>query len=72
MNFDKNSLSKLSKLSDDELTAIIKELALEAGVGGEKFHVSKSDLGKIRTFLTFATDEQIASLLKQFGGKNNE
>ena len=69
MNFDKNSLSKLSKLSDEELSAIIKELALEAGVGGENFQVNKGDLAKIRTFLTFATDEQIASLLSQFGGK---
>ncbi|MBO5715902.1 MAG: hypothetical protein J6S23_05870 [Clostridia bacterium] len=70
MNFDKKSLSKLSKLSDDELTQVIKELAREAGVGGDNFNVSKGDLAKIRTFLTFATDEQIASLLKQFGGKN--
>ena len=69
MNFDKKSLSKLSKLSDEELTSVIKELAYEAGVGGENFNVSKNDLMKIRTFLAFATDEQIASLLSQFGGK---
>lgn len=69
MNFDKKSLSKLSKLSDEELTSVIKQLAYEAGVGDKNFNVSKSDLVKIRTFLTFATDEQIASLLKQFGGK---
>lgn len=71
MNFDKKSLSKLSKLSDEELTSVIKHLAYEAGVGGDNFNISKNDLAKIRTFLTFATDEQIASLLKQFGGKNN-
>ena len=71
MNFDKKSLSKLSKLSDEELTSVIKQLAYEAGVGDKNFNVSKSDLTKIRTFLTFATYEQIASLLKQFGGKNN-
>ncbi|MBR2381733.1 MAG: hypothetical protein IKA84_04505 [Clostridia bacterium] len=69
MNFDKKALKKLSKLSDDELTAVIKELALEAGVGDANFNVSKNDLTKIRTFLTFATDEQIASLLSEFGGK---
>ena len=69
MNFDKKSLKKLSKLSDDELTAVIKELAREAGAGGDDFKVSKADLTKIRTFLTFATDEQIASLLSEFGGK---
>lgn len=69
MNFDKNSLSKLLKLNDDELGKVIKEIAKEAGVGDENFTVSKSDLAKIRTFLTFASDEQIASLLKQFGGQ---
>ena len=69
MNFDKKSLSKLSKLSDEELRSVIKELAYEAGVGGENFNIGKNDLAKIRTFLTFATDEQIAYLLKQFGGK---
>ena len=66
---DKNSLSKLLKLNDDELGKVIKEIAKEAGVGDENFTVSKSDLAKIRTFLTFASDEQIASLLKQFGGQ---
>ena len=69
MDFDKNSLSKLLKLNDDELGKVIKEIAKEAGVGDENFTVSKSDLAKIRTFLTFASDEQIASLLKQFGGQ---
>ena len=69
MNFDKNSVSKLLNLSDEDLADVIKEIAKEAGVGDENFNVSKSDLAKIRTFLTFASDEQIASLLKQFGGQ---
>ena len=68
MNFDKNSLSKLIKLNDDELGKVIKEIAKEAGVGDENFTISKTDITKIRTFLTFASDDQIASLLKQFGG----
>lgn len=69
MNFDKNSVAKLLKLNDEELSKVILEIAKEAGVGGESFTVSKSDLAKIRTFLTFASDEQIATLLKQFGGQ---
>lgn len=69
MNFDKNSLSKLLKLNDDDLAAAIKEIAAEAGVGGENFTVSKNDLAKIRTFLTFAGDDEINALLRQFGGK---
>ena len=69
MNFDKNSVSKLLKLNDEELSKVISEIAKEAGVGGEKFTIGKGDLTKIRTFLTFASDEQITALLKQFGGQ---
>lgn len=69
MNFDKNSVAKLLKLNDEELSNVIREIAKEAGVGGDNFTVGKSDLAKIRTFLTFASDEQIATLLKQFGGQ---
>jgi hypothetical protein len=68
MNFDKNSVSKLLKLNDEELANVIRDIAKESGIGGENFNVSKSDLAKIRTFLTFASDEQITNLLKQFGG----
>ena len=32
MNFDKASLNKLLKLSDDELIAVVKDIAREAGV----------------------------------------
>ena len=69
MNFDKNSVAKLLKLNDEELSNVIREIAKEAGVGGDNFTIGKSDLAKIRTFLTFASDEQIATLLKQFGGQ---
>lgn len=69
MNFDKNSVSKLLKLGDEELASVIKEIAKEAGVANESFAVSKSDLAKIRTFLNFASDDQISALLKQFGGQ---
>ena len=69
MNFDKNSLSKLLKLNDEELGKVIKEIAKEAGVMDENFTISKGDVAKIRTFLTFASEDQITSLLKQFGGQ---
>jgi hypothetical protein len=69
MNFDKNSLSALLKLSDEELTSVIKDIATEAGVGSENLKIGKGDLMKIRTFLKFANDDDIKSLLTQFGGK---
>ena len=69
MNFDRNSLSKLLALSDEELASVIKEIASEAGVDPSGFTVSKADIMKIRTMLSLASNEEIAQLLKQFGGK---
>ena len=69
MNFDKDSIRKLLKLSDDELGSLIKDLAKEAGGYGNDFSVSSADIKKIRAFLTFAKEDEIAALLKQFGGK---
>ena len=69
MNFDKKSLDALLKLSDDELASVIKEIAAEAGVGDENLKIGKSDLMKIRTFLSIAGEDEIKSLLNQFGGK---
>ena len=69
MNFDKNSLAALLKLSDEELISVIKEIGAEAGVGAKNLKIGKGDLMKIRTFLRFANDDDIKSLLTQFGGK---
>ena len=71
MNFDKNTIAKLQKMSDDELSFVIREVANEAGIDGKNLSISKSDIAKIRTVLALATEEDIAKLLGQFGGKNN-
>lgn len=71
MNFDKKSLSKLLALNDEELALVIKEIAAEAGVDGKSFSVSKTDIAKIRTVLSLASDSDIAQLLNQFGGSLN-
>ena len=69
MNFDKKSLSKLLALNDDELIKVLKEIAAEAGVVSDNFKISKSDVMKIRVFLSMASDDDIAQLLSKFGGK---
>ena len=71
MDFDRNSLSKLLKLSDDELILVIQEIAKEAGVEPQKVKVGKADIAKIRAVLSIASDDDIARLLGQFGGMNN-
>jgi hypothetical protein len=71
MNFNKESVSKLLKLSDTELASVLEELAREAGGGGEGFTVANADVKKIRAFLSLASEDEIASLLRRFGGTTN-
>lgn len=67
MNFDKKSLSKLVSLPDSELEAVITDIAKEAGVE-QKINIKKSDLNKLRAFLSVASEEDVLSLINRFGG----
>ncbi len=69
MNFNRSSLQKLLALPDAELAKVIAQIAEEAGVDKNNFSVSSADVAKIRTMLSLASNEDIAQLLKQFGGK---
>ena len=68
MNFDKKSLSRLVSLPDDELEAVITDIAREAGVEGQ-INVKNSDLSKLRAFLSVASEEDVLSLINRFGGR---
>ena len=67
MNFDKKSLAKLTSLPDEELEAVIFDIAKEAGVEG-KINIKKADLNKLRAFLRVASEEDILNLINRFGG----
>ncbi len=69
MNFDKKSLSKLLTLSDEDMTRVLKDIAKEAGIDPETLKIGKADIMKLRAFLSMASDDEIARLLSQFGGK---
>ena len=69
MNFDKQSLKKLLALSDEELINVLRDIAKEAGVDEKNLSIGKSDVIKIRAFLSMASEDDIARLLTQFGGK---
>ena len=71
MNLDRESLSKLLLLSDTEFEKVLREIAKEAGIDAENLVISRSDIARIRSFLSLAGDDDIARLLGQFGGKNN-
>ncbi len=68
MNFDKASLTKLLSLPDSELEAVINEIAREAGVT-EKISIKPADIKRLRTILSVASEDDIANLIKHFGGK---
>lgn len=67
MDFDKNSLKKLLTLSDEELMRVLEDIAREAGVE-KKISISKADVKKIRTLLSFASEDDIKNLINSFGG----
>ena len=69
MNFDRKSLSKLISLSDEELISMLKSIGRDAGIDTENLKIGKSDLLKIRAFLSMASDEDIALVLNKLGGK---
>lgn len=71
MNLDRNALTKLLALSDDELITVIKEIAVEAGVDQSTLSLTHTDIAKLRAALSFASNEEISAFVNQFlgGGK---
>lgn len=69
MNFDKKSLAALLSLNDNELTKVLKDIAKESGINSETLNISKTDIIKIRAFLSMASEDDIAKLLRNFGGQ---
>lgn len=68
MNFNRDSLKKLLSLGDEELAQILREIALESGVDVSSFSLGKTELTKLRTVLSLASDEDIAKMIAGFGG----
>ena len=69
MNFDKKSLEKLRSLNDEELIKVIKHIATEGGINPDTLKIGKSNILKIRMFLSMASEDDIANLISKFGGK---
>jgi len=69
MMLDKKSVDLLLRLGDDQLVAIIKKLASDAGVNVSGINPSKEQIAGIRQALSLATDEDLkraADLLQSF------
>ena len=69
MNFDRNSLTKLLTLPDDEFKKVLIEIARESGIDASKFSFSDKDIAKLKTVLSLASDSDIAEFMKKFGDR---
>ena len=71
MMLDKRSVDMLLRLNDEQLIAVIKRLASEAGVDTNGLNISPAQISGIRQALAIATDDDLkraAELLKNFKG----
>ena len=69
MNLNKKALERIRSLNDEELAALIRSVATEAGVDPSKLSLSQSELASLRSALAVASIEDVARLAQQFGIK---
>lgn len=69
MNFDRNSLTKLLTLPDEEFKKVLIEIAHESGIDASKFSFSDKDIAKLKTVLSLASDSDISEFMKKFGDR---
>ena len=69
MNLNKKALERIRSLNDEELAALIRSVAAEAGVDSSRLSLSQSELASLRSALAVASIEDVARLAQQFGIK---
>ena len=69
MKLDRNAVSTLLSLDDDQLRAVIRGLAARSGVSMDALHISENDIAGIRRALRMATDEDIGKRADVFISK---
>ena len=68
MQIDKNIKSELLGLDDDALKGIVSSVAKSAGININNINISSSDISKIRSAISKATDKDAEEALKALGG----
>lgn len=71
MNFNREALTKLLALDDESLKKVLSEIAREAGVDQSSFNIRDTDISKLRSVLSIASNDDIAAFLSQFGKGGN-
>ena len=67
MMLDKNNVEMLLKLNDDQLMAVIRRLAADAGVDLSSLDVSHAQLQGIRRALSVAGEEDLKRAVEMIG-----
>jgi len=70
MKLDRNAVNMLLSMDDEQLKAVIRSLAVRAGVDLSALNISENDIAGVRRALAMATDEDIARAAEQLGGGN--
>ena len=65
MQLDQKTLQKLLSMNDTQLTAVIRTLADNSGLGLAGFNIRPDDINSIRAALSGATDEDLARAAEQ-------
>ena len=65
MKLDRNAVNMLLSMDDEQLKAVIRSLAVRAGVDLSALNISENDIAGVRRALAMATDEDIARAAEQ-------
>ncbi len=68
MQIDKNIKNELLGLDDDALKGVVSSVAKSAGININNMNISSSDISKIRSAISKATDKDAEEALKALGG----
>lgn len=71
MEIDKNLKNELLSLNDETLKNLVNTVAKSAGINMSKSAIGKSDIEKIRSVISNATNKDAQEALKILGGKEN-
>ena len=72
MKLDKKSLDRLLALNDDQLRTVLRGLLKEYGIDPSGIPLDQFDMGKLKSALSGATDEDIqkfTAMLSGMGGR---
>lgn len=62
MQIDRNALNRILSMNDEQLAALIREIAGETGIDPAALHIDPSNISGVREALSGATEQDVAQL----------